>query len=43
LFYFGRFNSLSLVVDTFRSILLFNASRRVLLRYVDCLWRQKLT
>ena len=40
LFYFGRFNSLVLVVESLRSIIL---PLEVTSRLVDCLWRRKLT
>ena len=40
LFYFGRFNSLVLVVETLRSICL---PLKVTSRFVDCSWRRKLT
>ena len=40
LFYFGRFNSLVLVVESFRSIIL---PLEVTSRLVDCLWRRNLT
>ena len=39
-FYFGRFNSLVLVVETLRSICL---PLEVTSRFVDCSWRRKLT
>jgi hypothetical protein len=40
LIYFGRFNSLVLVVETLRSIAL---PKEATSRFVDCSWRRKLT
>ena len=40
LFYSGRFNSLVLVVETLRSIIL---PEEITSRLVDCSWRRKLT